>query len=683
MKTYLFHPHAFGIKKSFLITLLFIYTLLLDQKITAQCTQTIFYESFETGSLSPIWVNQGSTNIFTVTSGAAAVGTFKLEGTGSSGHLGGIMATITSATPDYICWYIYPPNGSSATNYVVIGDNSMTTTNCIVFCYWNPTSGGISFASSPSYVYTCSSSQWYKIELKNVNYTLHTFDIWINNTLVQTAFNFRSNTQNNLSKIHLYNFSTGNLSIWDDINMTSSSFAMTAATSSATCFGGSNGSATVATTSTASPITYTWTGSTSTSSTASNLSAGSYTVRMQDANTCTSSVTFSVTQPSAIVPGSIVSNVPCFGGSNGSVTATASGGTGPYSFVWTGSINSPTLGNLSQGTYSFMVTDSHSCTANGTVAVTQPSSAVAAAVAGTNVTCFGLNNGKGKVTASGGTSGYTYTWVPSGGNNITAQSLASGNYTVFVTDANSCTTSAVINITQPASLTATESHTNITCISVGIGEITPSGGTAPYTYTWAPWGGNASTMTLAVGLHYVTIKDVNGCSTTKTLTITQSLTAPDVSVTTSKAAICKGQTVTLTASGNSDSYLWNNGSTTSQITVSPTLITSYTVTGTFSVNGCSTSTTVTQIVVNCSGINSIGNNATFVSAYPNPFSGDLILELNGEAQVVIYNILGEKIVENVLHEGKNQLDLMNLEKGIYLIYVANKNDTEIVKVIHQ
>src|SRR6185295_19278911 len=80
-----------------------------------------------------------------------------------------------------------------------------------------------------------------------------------------------------------------------------------------------------------------------------------------------------------------------------------------------------------------------------------------------NISCNGGNNGSATVTVSGGTPGYTYSWAPAGGNAATASSLAAGTYTCTITDANSCTTTQTVSITQPSVLTATSSQVNISC----------------------------------------------------------------------------------------------------------------------------------------------------------------------------------------------------------------------------
>ncbi|MBL0102851.1 MAG: hypothetical protein IPP51_03300 [Bacteroidetes bacterium] len=90
---------------------------------------------------------------------------------------------------------------------------------------------------------------------------------------------------------------------------------------------------------------------------------------------------------------------------------------------------------------------------------------------------------QGASTTSGGTAAYTYSWTPSGGTNAGASSLAAGSYTVTSTDANGCTTTATVIISQPTILTlAIQSSTNVNCNggADGSASITATGGTVTY-----------------------------------------------------------------------------------------------------------------------------------------------------------------------------------------------------------
>ena len=113
-----------------------------------------------------------------------------------------------------------------------------------------------------------------------------------------------------------------------------------------------------------------------------------------------------------------VTNVTCNGAANGTATASATGGTAPYSYTFknaansiiAGPINNPTVTNLAPGTYSVVITDQNSCSATAFFAITQPSAVQAAIIATTPASCFGGTNGTATASAFGGTPNYGFTW---------------------------------------------------------------------------------------------------------------------------------------------------------------------------------------------------------------------------------------------------------------------------------
>jgi hypothetical protein len=143
-------------------------------------------------------------------------------------------------------------------------------------------------------------------------------------------------------------------------------------------------------------------------------------------------------------------NVNCNGNSTGAMTASASAGTSPYTYLWTGGTTVNSITGIGAGTYTVTVTDNAAGTAIASAAITQPASALSASIsAQTNVSCYQPRLGAVTVSASGGTTAYTYSWTTGGATTIISAQLA-GTYTVTVTDAHSCTTTTSANITQPS-----------------------------------------------------------------------------------------------------------------------------------------------------------------------------------------------------------------------------------------
>lgn len=322
-------------------------------------------------------------------------------------------------------------------------------------------------------------------------------------------------------------FSTGNIQITQPpiIQITGSS------KTDITCNGLNNGTITVTATGGTGTLTYTLNPGAISNTTGvfNNLSAGSYTVSVTDLNLCGPFVTapIEIIEPPVITITSIVPvGVSCFGGNNGSITVTASGGTGILTYTLNpGSISNTTgvFSGLVAGTYTVSVTDANSCgpVTSGAIVVTQPPVIQITGSSKTDITCNGLTNGTITVTAVGGTGTLTYTLNPGAINNTTGlfAGLSAGSYTVSVTDANNCGpfTTGTIQIIQPPAIQITgTSKTDITCngLTNGTITVTATGGTGTLTYTLNP-GAISNTSGIFTGLsagsYTVSVTDANSC----------------------------------------------------------------------------------------------------------------------------------------------------------------------------
>ena len=337
----------------------------------------------------------------------------------------------------------------------------------------------------------------------------------------------------------------------------------------ATC-GNNNGTATVTASGAAGGYTYSWSNSGSTASIGS-LSAGTYTVTVS-ASGCTGVTSISVTSSAGVTASlGVKKNVSCFGGSTGSATITASGGTMPYAYTWSASgsiVDSAT--NLAAGNYSVTVKDASNCTSLVTFSITQPATTLSVTDVTQPAYC-GNSTGKVYVTASGGTAGYTYTWSPGVSVTDSAVNLAAGSYLVTVTDANHCT-STVSATVQPAAGAAISlvSKQDVTCNGGTNGKIfvTANGGVGPYTYTWSPAvSTNDSAINLAQGSYNVTVHDANSCTSALTISIAQPA-AMSVSTTTNPAncGVSDGSaTATVIGGFGVLAYQWSFGASTTAI----------------------------------------------------------------------------------------------------------------------
>jgi len=341
------------------------------------------------------------------------------------------------------------------------------------------------------------------------------------------------------------------------------------------CSGATTGSATVSGSGGTTPYTFSWnTTPLQTSTTASNLASGTWTCTITDASGCTTTQTVSITQPAAGLTSNVVvqTNAGCFGGATGSATVSAAGGTSPYSYSWNTLPvqTSATAINLSAGTRICTITDANGCTTTQSVTITQPAAAIGISVtAQTNVGCFGAAAGSAAVSATGGTSPYSFSWNTTPvQSTASATNLPAGTWTCTITDANGCAATRNVSITQPTSILGSllSVQTNVGCFGAATGAATVNGlgGTAPYAFNWntAPAQNNATANNLAVGTWTCTITDANGCSTTRSVTITQPGAALSSSSGTQTNVGCFGSnsgsaTVTIAGGTAPYSYSWN------------------------------------------------------------------------------------------------------------------------------
>jgi gliding motility-associated-like protein len=327
-----------------------------------------------------------------------------------------------------------------------------------------------------------------------------------------------------------------------------------------------NGTATV----TVNPVgsyTYSWAPTGGNGPTATGLCPGTYTVTVTSCGTATATVTVPTLGGSITVANTSTTPPLCNGQCNGSATVTSSGGTAPYTFAWAPSVPSTTTGNSNTATgmcagtsYVVTTTDAAGCTGTQTITLTQPPALTATSTA-TAATC-GNPNGSATVNPSGGTPGYSYSWSTTPVQTTqTATNLLAGAYNCVVTDANGCSITVFVIVSGvTAPVAALSTFGNVTCNGACDGFITvsASGGIAPYTYAWAPSGGNGATATnLCPGAYTCTITDSNGCTDTYSHTITE---PPALAVTASQTnttcnGVCNGS-ATVTASGGTPGYTY-------------------------------------------------------------------------------------------------------------------------------
>jgi len=355
----------------------------------------------------------------------------------------------------------------------------------------------------------------------------------------------------------------------------------------ATCTGACDGESVVAVANGVSPFTYLWDDpGAQTNATANGLCDGAVNTLVTDADGCTGNGSTSISAGAGItVTSTGVTNTSC-ASCNGDASVSVSGGTMPYSYLWSdpSSQTNSTANNLCAGLFTVMATDAGGCTDVDTVEVFD-GGGVTSSISSSNTTCNGDTDGSATVTVAGGNTPYTYSWNdPANQTNATANNLAPGTYSVTATDSLGCVTTSIVTITEPDVLALTTTGTNASCgNSDGVAAVSVTGGTPSYSYLWSDGLSqtNASATGLAAGTYDVTVTDANLCNNTASETIFNT-GGPTVTATSSDVTCNGGNdgTATATPSGGQVpfTYAWDDGSAQTTQTANGLVAGTYNVT---------------------------------------------------------------------------------------------------------
>ena len=359
------------------------------------------------------------------------------------------------------------------------------------------------------------------------------------------------------------------------INQPSTPFTAYAIKVDVNCYGASTGSIDATVSGGTSPYTYSWSNGTSVVGTTvdvSNLPAGTYTLTVTDSKGCSTTTSATIVQPAAALSASNTKvDVNCYGASTGSIDATVTGGTSPYTYSWSNGTSvvgtTVDVSNLPAGTYTLTVTDSKGCSTTTSATIIQPAAIVTGVVI-MNAKCNGESNGSVDLTVSGGTGEFSFLWS-NGSTEEDLSGLAAGSYSVTITDANGCIANANAIVGQPLVLSANATKVDVKCFDGSDGSInlTVTGGTAPYTYSWSNGAIIKDISGLVAGSYNVTITDANGCTTTVSTTVGQPSDPLATTVIETKATECAGTksgSITLSVSGGTSPYKYklNDGALT-------------------------------------------------------------------------------------------------------------------------
>jgi len=328
------------------------------------------------------------------------------------------------------------------------------------------------------------------------------------------------------------------------------------------CFGDDTGSATVTVTGGLPPFLYAWaTPPPQTGTTASNLPQGTYQLSITDNLGCIFLDTIEIVGPDTFDAQIVPNHVTCFGYSNGYALGSPTGGTLPYTYLWSQGATQALAQGLPAGTYNLTVTDSNNCLATNTVVINQPPQ-LTTTVAEKQVSCFNGSDGVATSIAQGGTPGYLYEWSSNPSQQAaSAYNLSAGTYQVTVTDGNGCEVDGFITVTQPDSMSWDLQLKNPTCYgySDGWAVVTLSGGIPAYQVNWGIQKSPNSWMAtgLNAGQHLLPIMDSRNCLDTVPVILDQPNPLPSPTV--FDDTICAGDEAALKGivTGDGNSVCWS------------------------------------------------------------------------------------------------------------------------------
>lgn len=433
------------------------------------------------------------------------------------------------------------------------------------------------------------------------------------------------------------------------------------------------------------PYTYIWNSTPiQTTQTAIGLSLGTYTVTVTDANGCTQ--TANVDVDGLIAVSVDVINASCLQ-DNGTATALATGGDGNYTYLWDLGGNASadqTITGLAAGFYPLTVTDGNGCTATTTAAVVQ-NGTFTVDLNGVDNFCSNFGASINAVATGGGTAPFSFNWgAPlTGISTANVTNLPTGIYNVTVTDVNGCASTNSITVTSiDAGPQLGVTQTNVSCFgnTDGSVDLTVSANTA-VSISWSNGVNSEDISNLGAGNYTVVVFDANGCIASTTVIISEP--NPLIVTGTSTPTVNNDGTASATVNGGTPpySYNWNNGGTTQTIT--GLLPGDYTVTVT-DANGCTNTGSIQ--VQQFTGTIDIPTLNTF-DLYPNPNNGwftlDVGFDTNEEAEVVIFNAIGQRVwSQNIVGEQfKLPIDLTNQSSGIYFVEISTPKGRAVKRVV--
>ncbi len=325
------------------------------------------------------------------------------------------------------------------------------------------------------------------------------------------------------------------ISVDFDIEEPAAAISFTTSAVDANC-SASDGSATVNPSGGSSPYNFSW-NSGQTTQTAANIPAGSYFVEITDDNNCLDTAFITVASINPMTLAGSSTDASC-GSTDGSATVSPSGGATPYLFSWDNSQTTQTATALATGTYKVVVTDDNGCMDSINITVNQ-ASGPALNIVGTDVDCNGAANGEADLVVTGGAAPFNFSW-DHGSTDEDLTNISGGTYIVTVTDDDNCVVKDTIVIQEPNAISLQFSKTDATCgNNDGSIDLTVSGGSLPYNYSWSNNSTDEDLNSIAAGTYTVIVRDDNNCPDSITIAINNP-GAPVISTISTQDVSCMG-----------------------------------------------------------------------------------------------------------------------------------------------
>ncbi|NNF02159.1 MAG: hypothetical protein HKN22_05705, partial [Bacteroidia bacterium] len=352
------------------------------------------------------------------------------------------------------------------------------------------------------------------------------------------------------------------------INEPASLLIDTVSVTHVSCNGGSDGSIDLSVSGSNGTYSYLWSDG-NTNQDRINLLSGSYSVTVVDILGCMDSFSVQINEPSIMyIDTVLLDHVSCFGGNDGRITVTGMGGTPPYAYDWPFDfVQVAQRTNLSIGTYFVVVTDSRGCLDSMNIQVVEPLIVQIDTNLLQHPICVNDSSGVIDISVSGGVSPYNYFWS-NGSLNQDISGLQAGSYSVIVSDNNSCTSSSTFVLYDPSDISITVnsvSHVNCFNGNDGMIDVSVSGGSGPYIFSWSNGASSEDINTLTTGTYTVTATDIFGCSKVRSINVNQPLELLVDTISMGKVTCTGGSNgiIDINVSGGvpAYSYLWSDSST--------------------------------------------------------------------------------------------------------------------------